>query len=122
MSKDETLSGYGFSWYGFYYWDKKVGQVIFQEHLPAQIDRIENEPQRVEMLFKYPKLKYPRQRVANIKMLIGVFDAQDLKWDDYDAEKNEVIEKYYEFLATPQETETQQPLAVWKYTKMIKRI
>ena len=48
-------------------------------------------------------------------MLIGVFDAQDRSWPD------EIEEKYLEFLAAPQETETTDPLFIWDYIEMIEK-
>jgi len=99
-----------FSWYGYYYWNKVCGQVIFQEHLPPQIDFIKEDPQRVQMLFRYP-----RQRVVRFNMLVGGFDAKDLSWPD------EVIDKYDEFLEAAQESEKQEPVTVWTYTEMIEK-
>jgi len=117
MTRDEKgFRQCGFySWFGFYYWNQLFGQVIFQEDLPGQIEKITDEPQRIQMLFRYPK-----NRTVNIKMLIGVFDAQDLSWSD-EAEKNEVEKKYLEFLAAPQETETTDSLFIWDYTEMIEK-
>ena len=118
MTRDELgFRQVGFySWFGFYYYRNQLfGQVIFQEDLPGQIDHIEKEPKRVRMLFRYPG-----NRTVNIKMLIGVFDAQYLSWHD-EPEKNEVEKKYREFLAAPQETETTDSLFIWDYTEMIEK-
>ena len=54
-------------------------------------------------------------RTINIKTQIGVFDAKNLSWPD------EVKEKYLEFLASPDETETTAPLVAWEYTEMIEK-
>jgi len=119
MTRDEKgfhQNGF-YSWFGFYYYRNQLcGQVIFQDDLPGQIENIKAEPQRIEMLFRYPK-----NRFVNIKMLIGVFDAQELIWDDDKPEENEVEKKYLEFLVAPQETETTDPLFIWDYTEMIEK-
>jgi hypothetical protein len=99
------------TWYGFYYWNQMCGQVIFQGDLPSEIEYIKKEPKRIETMFVCP-----RQRILNIKALIGVFDAQDLSWP------NEVEEKYLEFLAVPEKRETvETPLLSWDYTEMIEK-
>jgi len=106
MTVDESIS-----WYGFYYWNQLFGQVIFEgKDLPSRIEYIEKEPKRVETMFTCPK-----QRTINIKTQIGVFNAQNLSWPD------EIKEKYLEFLASPEETETTSPLSAWEYTEMIEK-
>lgn len=99
------------SWYGFYYWDQICGQMIFEGDFPAHIEYIEVEPKRIETPFEYQI----RQNTINIKVLIGVFDAQDLLWRD------EVEEKYLEFLASPEKNETRAPLLVWDYQEILEK-
>jgi hypothetical protein len=95
--------------FGFYDQFKRVcGQVIFKEDTPVEINRIEEEPIRVEMLYRYPW-----NRSINIKMLIGVFDAQDLSYP------NEVEQKYREIADSPLENVTLDPLITWNYVEMI---
>jgi hypothetical protein len=98
------------SWYGFYYWNKIFGEVIFQEDLPAEINHIEDYPTRVEMLFRYPN-----QKVINIKMLVGVYNAKDLIWPE------QVKNKYKEFLESPYKIETTDRIYTWNYMDMIKK-
>jgi hypothetical protein len=95
--------------FGFYDPNQKVcGQVIFKEDTPLQIDRIEEAPIRVRMLFRYP-----HKRNINIKMLIAIFDAEDLSYP------NEVEEMYYDLAASPLETVTLGPLSTFDYIEMI---
>jgi len=97
------------SMFGFHDPFKRVcGQVIFKGDTPVEINRIEDEPIRVEMLYRYPG-----KRNINIKILVGVFDAQDLNYPD------EVEEKYCELAASPLETETIDPLITWDYVEMM---
>jgi hypothetical protein len=95
--------------FGFYDPNQKVcGQVIFKEDIPLQIDPIENAPIQVRMQFKSPQ-----KRNINIKMLIGIFDAEDLSYP------NEVEETYHKLAACPLETVTLDPLATFDYIEMI---
>ncbi len=95
--------------FGFYDpYKRACGQVIFKEDTPVEINRIEDEPIRVEMLYRYPW-----ERKINIKMLIGVFDAQDMSYP------YEVEQKYRELADSPLENVTLDPIFTWKYTEMI---
>jgi hypothetical protein len=98
--------------FGCYDPNQKVfGQVIFKEDTPSKIeyiDDIDAPPIRARMLFRYP-----HKRNINIKMLICVFDAEELSYPD------EVEETYYRLAASPQETVTQEPLVTWDYRKII---
>jgi len=83
------------------------GQVIFKEDLPAEIKLITNES-RVDLLYRYPG-----KRNINIKILVGVFDAEDLSYP-------EEVEKTYDKLASsPLETVTLDPLITWDYVEMM---
>jgi len=111
LTKDEeAFNPYGlYPGFGFYYKNQLFGQVIFQEDLPGEIDYIDDEPKKVQMLFRYPK-----NRTVNIKMLIGVCNGQDLSYE-------EAHTKYLEFLANPQKTETDNPLFFWDYKEIIEK-
>jgi hypothetical protein len=111
MTRDEDGFSHSgvYSWFGFYYEKQFFGQVIFQKDLPGEIEYIDDEPKRVEVLFRYP-----RNRIVSIKMLIGVSDAQDA------SEYEEAYDKYTKFLTETQETETDEPLFFWNYQEMIK--
>jgi hypothetical protein len=91
--------------FGYYDPNQKVfGQVIFKEDTPLKIEYVDAPPIRARMLFRYPH---------NIKMLIGVFGAEELSYPD------EVEETYYRLAASPLETVTQEPLFTWDYREMI---
>ena len=105
-----TIDYDNLSWYGFYYWNKMFGEVIFQRDLPSEINHIEDEPKKVEMLFRYPN-----QSIINIKMLVGVYNAKDLTWPE------KVIEKYGEFLESPYQIETTEPIYMWNYLDVLKK-
>lgn len=98
-----------YSWFGFYYWDQVCGEVIFEEDIPGFIEYIEDEPRRVEVLFRY---KNPR--IINIKMQIGVFDAENLTWP-------ELKKEYLRYLNAVHETTKEEPISVWDYSEMVKK-
>jgi hypothetical protein len=89
-------------------YQKVCGQVIFKEDTPVEINQVES-PNRVEMLYRYPW-----KRNINIKILVGVFDAEDLSPD-------EVEKTYYRFANSSLETVTLDPLITWDYVEMIEK-
>ncbi len=96
--------------FGFYDSSKKMcGEVIFQEVIPAEITRIEKDAYRILMLFRQPW-----EHTIIIKMLVGVFDAQNLTYPD------QVNAKYDELAAAPLETVNSEPLFAWDYMDMLK--
>jgi len=96
--------------FGFYDPSKKMcGEVIFQEVIPAEIKRIEKDACRVLMLFRQPW-----EHTINIKMLVGVFDAQNLTYPE------QINAKYDELAAAPLETVNSEPLFAWDYMDMLK--
>jgi hypothetical protein len=102
---DSSLSKFGF--YDPY--KKMCGEVIFQEVIPAEITRIEKDAYRILMLFRQPW-----KHTIKIKMLVGVFDAQNLTYPD------QVNAKYDELAAAPLETINSEPLFAWDYMDMLK--
>ena len=97
------------SWFGFHDPFQKVcGQVIFQEDMPAEITPTEADPNRVQMLFRHPW-----KHNINIRMLVAVFDAQDLIYPD------QVNSKYSELAESPLETVASSPLMAWDYREML---
>lgn len=94
--------------FGFHDPFKRVcGQVIFKEDTPVEIDQKES-PNRVEMLYRCPW-----KRNINIKILVGVFDAQDLSYP-------EEVEKTYDKLVNSSlEMVTLDPLITWDYVEMM---
>jgi len=105
-----TIDHDNLSWYGFYYWNEIFGEVIFRGDLPSEINHIEDEPKKVEMLFRYPW-----QRTINIKMLIGAHNAKGWDWPE------EVIDKYGKFLESSYQIETTEPIYTWNYMDVIKK-
>jgi hypothetical protein len=99
------------SWFGFYNpFNKMCGQVIFQEDMPVEITpEMEDTPIRVDLLFREPW-----ERSINIKMLVAVFDAQNLSYPD------QVNSKYDELATSPLEVVTSEPVTAWEYTDMLK--
>jgi hypothetical protein len=96
--------------FGFYDPSKKMcGEVIFQEVIPAEINRIEKDAYRILMLFRQPW-----EHTINIKMLVGVFDAQNLTYPD------QVNAKYDELAVAPLETVNSESLFAWDYMDMLK--
>jgi hypothetical protein len=94
--------------FGFYDSKQKAcAQAIFIEDLPVEID-YRNNPNRVDLLYRY---EWPPK--IDIKMLIGVFDAEDLSYPE------EVEEKYDEFVNSSQEMVSLDPLFAWSYVEMI---
>ena len=94
--------------FGFHDPFKRVcGQVIFKEDTPVEIDQKES-PNRVEMLYRCPW-----KRNINIKIFVGVFDAQDLSYP-------EEVEKTYDKLVNSSlEMVTLDPLITWDYVEMM---
>ena len=96
--------------FGFYDPDNRMcGEVIFEEPLPAEINRIEKDANRFLMLFRQPW-----EHHINIEMLVGVFDAQNLSYPD------QVNTKYDEFADSPLEVVSSEPLFAWHYKEMLK--
>jgi hypothetical protein len=96
--------------FGFYNPSKKMcGEVIFQDVIPAEITRIEKDAYRILILFRQPW-----EHTINIKMLVGVFDAQNLTYPD------QVNAKYDELAAAPLETVNSEPVFAWDYMNMLK--
>jgi len=96
--------------FGFYDpYQKVCGQVIFKEDTPVEINQIES-PNRVEMLYRYPW-----ESNINIKILVGVFDAEDLNYPD------EVEETYYRLVNSSLEIVTLDPLITWDYVEMMEK-
>jgi hypothetical protein len=95
---------------GFYDPNQKVcGQAIFREDLPVELDQRTN-PNRIDLLYRYewnPKME--------IKILVGVFDAEDLSYPD------EVEETYYSLVNSSLERVTLDPLITWDYVEMIEK-
>jgi hypothetical protein len=98
------------SWFGFYNpFNKMCGQVIFQEDMPVEITPEEvGTPIRVDLRFREPW-----ERSINIEMLVGVFDAQNLRYPD------QVNAKYDELAASPLEGVSSEPLFAWYYKDML---
>ena len=106
--RNGNITKYELEMFGFYDpFEGVCGQVIFKGDTPAEINQ-KPDPNRVEMLYRYPW-----KRNINIKILVGVFDAQNLSYPD------EVEEKYVELAASPPETVTPDPLITWNYIEMI---
>lgn len=101
---DSSLSKFGF----YDPFKRMCGEVIFQEIMPAEIKRIEKDAIRVLMLFRQPW-----EHNINIKMLVGVFDAQNLSYPD------QVNKKYIELATSPLEVVTSEPVIAWEYTDML---
>ena len=98
------------SMFGFYDpYQRVCGQVIFKGDIPVEIKQRENASQ-VELLYRYPW-----KRNINIKMLVGVFDAEDLSYPD------EVEETYRRLANSSLETVTLDPLIAWDYIEMIEK-
>jgi len=95
---------------GFYDPNQKVcGQAIFREDLPVELDP-RNYPNRFDLLYRYewnPKME--------IKILVGVFDAEDLNYPD------EVEETYYRLVNSSLEIVTLNPLITWDYVEMMEK-
>jgi len=95
---------------GFYdVYERVCGQIIFKEHYPEvkkiyTTERISN----VEFLYMTEDDSFIR-----IKFLVGVFDAENMKYD-------EVLETYDEFFRNPQQIITNLPIITWDYLEMIK--
>ena len=86
------------------------GQAIFREDLPVEIDYVEKPPIRFDLLYRFswkPNIK--------IKILVGVFDAEDLNYPD------EVEETYYSLVNSSLERVTLDPLITWDYVEMIEK-
>jgi len=94
---------------GFYDPNQKVcGQAIFREDLPVEIDPRKN-PIRLDLLYRFewnPKIK--------IKILVGVFDAEDLN-------PEEVEQTYYRLVNSSLEIVTLDPLITWDYVEMMEK-
>jgi hypothetical protein len=88
--------------------NKMCGQVIFQEVIPAEINRIEEDAYRVLMLFRRPW-----EHNINIKMIVSVFDAQNLTYPE------QVEAKYDELGAAPLEVVSSEPVFAWDYMEML---
>jgi hypothetical protein len=101
---DSSLSKFGF----YDPSNKMCGEVIFQELIPAEIKRIEKDADRFLILFRQPW-----EHHINIKMLVGVFDAQNLNYPD------QVNAKYDELAAAPLEVVSSEPLFAWYYGDML---
>jgi len=82
------------------------GQAIFREDLPVELDHKKN-PIRVDLLYRQPL-----EQKINIRMLVGVFDAEDLNY-------SEVEETYYKFVNSSLERVTLEPLITWDYIEML---
>lgn len=96
--------------FGFYDpFQKVIGEMIFRENYPAEIEPRLN-PRRVEVLYRSSWDPYIR-----IKILVAVFDAEDLNYPD------EVIETYYSLSSEELESVTSDPLIMWNYHEMIER-
>lgn len=99
--------------FGFYDPNQKVcGQVIFKENDQLQIDRIEDEPTKVRMLFSQSCARAWKRKIK-ITMLIGVFEAKDLSYP------TEVEEIYYNLATSPLEVVTLDPLVTFDYIEML---
>ena len=103
MTIDPSLSMFGF----YDPFKGMCGQVIFKGDMPAEINPKE-QPTRVEMLFRHPW-----RHSIHIRMLVGVFDAQNLSYPD------QVNDKYDELAISPLETVTSEPLIAWDYIEML---
>ena len=102
---DSSLSMFGF----YDPFTRMCGEVIFQDDMPAEINPImKDAPYRVDMLFRHPW----KQNI-NIKMLVGVFDAQNLSYPD------QVKNRYYALALSPQKIVTSKPLMTWDYKQML---
>ncbi len=101
---DPSLTNFGF----YDPFKRMCGQVIFQEDMPAEINPIKDAPIRVQMLFRYPW-----KQSIHIRMLVGVFDAQNLSYPD------QVEKRYWALALSPQETVTSKPLMAWDYREML---
>ena len=105
MTIDSSLSMFGF----YNPSTRMCGEVIFQDDMPAEINPImKDAPCRVDLLFRYPW----KQNI-NIKMLVGVFDAQNLSYPD------QVRNRYYALALLPQKIVTSEPLVAWDYRQML---
>jgi len=107
--EDNVIVDYETPMFGFYDSGQEMcGQVIFRGDTPVQIDP-KKSPSRVEMLFRYPL-----KRNINIKILVGVFDAENLSYPD------QIINKYTELADSPIKKITSNPINTWNYVEMIK--
>jgi len=93
---------------------KVAGQVIATRASNVTIQQ-KNNTNCAEMMYKTPN---PSITNINIKFLVGVFDAGDMKYPD------EVFEAYDEFADSPLEVVTDDPITIWDiwdYTEMIEK-
>ncbi len=91
-------------------YQRVCGQAICSESIPAEIHYfgVEDEPIRFEMLYRFSWEPYMK-----IKMLVGVFDAENLSYPA------EVEETYRELSGAPLESVSLDPLITWDYNGMI---
>jgi hypothetical protein len=109
VSESNVTIGPSLSMFGCYNpFTRMCGEVIFQDDMPAEINPIMKAPYRVEMLFR----ETWNQNI-NIKMLVGIFDAQNLSYPD------QVENRYYALALLPQKIVTSKPLITWEYRKML---
>ena len=94
--------------FGFYApFERVCGLVIFKGDTPVDSSQVE-DPNRVEQIYVDPW-----KRNINIKILVGVFDAEDLSY-------NQVKETYYNLAKyTPVKKENDDPLINWDYVEMM---
>lgn len=110
VSEGNVTIGSSLSMFGFHDpFTRMCGEVIFQEDIPAEISPImKDTPHRVDLLFRHSW----KQNI-NIKMLVGVFDAQNLSSLD------QVKNRYYALALSPQKIVTSKPLITWDYRQML---
>jgi hypothetical protein len=91
-------------------YQRVCGQAICSESIPTEITYkgVEDEPTRFEMLYKFSRKPYMK-----IKMLVGVFDAENLSFPE------EVEETYRELSGTPMASVTSDPVITWDYHQMV---
>jgi hypothetical protein len=94
---------------GFYdIFEKVCGQTIFREHYPKMKIYAADKMTSVEFLYATEN-----DSSIRIKFLIGVFDAENMKYE-------EVLETYDEFLRNPQQIVANLPITASNYLEIIK--
>jgi hypothetical protein len=89
-------------------YERVCGQIIFKEHYPeVKIYTIERMS-GVEFLYTIEE-----DSDINIKFLVGVFDAEDMKYE-------EILETYDKLSHNPQQIVANPPITAWDYLELIR--
>ncbi len=96
-------------WLGVYDQNQRAcAQLIFKEKIPEIFTSTKEQTEHIRLVYDFSK-----NWTANIDLLVGVFDAQNLG-------NHEIIETYRAFFDFPQKIGSSDPLYVWDYVEMIR--